>query len=67
MCNLYSMTATVDEMRRVFGRFDGDRDNLPPFDEIYPNYKAPVLRRNGSGLKLEMMTWGSLKYAFIIG
>ncbi|MCH8617155.1 SOS response-associated peptidase [Sphingomonas sp. SM33] len=52
------MTATVDEMRRVFGAFEGDRDNLPPFDEIYPNYKAPVLRRNGSRLKLEMMTWG---------
>ncbi|MCH8617180.1 SOS response-associated peptidase [Sphingomonas sp. SM33] len=52
------MTATVDEMRRVFGGFEGDRDNLPPFNEIYPNYKAPVLRRNGSGLKLEMMTWG---------
>ena len=58
MCNLYRMTATVDEMRRVFGSFEGDRDNLPPFDEIYPNYKAPILRRNGSGLKLEMMTWG---------
>ena len=58
MCNLYRMTATVDEMRRVFGGFGGDRDNLPPFDEIYPNYKAPVLRKNGGGLKLEMMTWG---------
>jgi putative SOS response-associated peptidase YedK len=58
MCNLYRMTATVDEMRRVFGAFEGDRDNLPPFDEIYPHYKAPVLRRNGSGLRLEMMTWG---------
>jgi putative SOS response-associated peptidase YedK len=40
MCNLYSMTATVDEMRRAFGPFDGDRDNLPPFDNIFPNYKA---------------------------
>lgn len=58
MCNLYRMTATVDEMRRVFGSFEGDRDNLPSFGEIYPNYKAPVLRRNGDGLKLEMMTWG---------
>ena len=58
MCNLYRLTATVDEMRRVFGGFEGDRDNLPPFDEIYPNYKAPVLRRNGGSLKLEMMTWG---------
>src|SRR5438270_11717297 len=59
MCNLYSMTATVDEMRRAFGPFDGDRDNLPPFDNIFPTYQAPVLRRNGDGgLKLEMMRWG---------
>ena len=59
MCNLYSMTATVDEMRRLFGAFDGDTSNLPPFDEIYPGHMAPVHRRNeGGGLALEMMKWG---------
>ena len=59
MCNLYSMTATVDELRRIFGPFDGDKSNVPPFDEIYPGYQAPVLRRNDDGgLKLEMMKWG---------
>jgi len=59
MCNLYSMTATVDEMRRLFGPFEGDTTNLPPYDEIYPGYGAPVLRRTDSGgLKLGMMTWG---------
>lgn len=59
MCNLYTMTASVDEMRRMFGAFDGDRDNLPPFGEIYPGRAAPVLRRNESGgLQLETMTWG---------
>lgn len=59
MCNLYAMTATVDEMRRVFGRFEGDTSNLPPFDEIFPGYQAPVLRRkDDGGLKLEMMKWG---------
>lgn len=59
MCNLYSMTATVDELRRVFGPFEGDTANLPAFDEVYPGYEAPVLRRKEDGeLKLEMMTWG---------
>lgn len=59
MCNLYMMTATVEEMRRMFGPFDGDRVNLPPFGEIYPGRAAPVLRRgDGGGLKLETMTWG---------
>lgn len=59
MCNLYSMTATVDEMKRLFGPFDGDRSNLPTFDEIYPGKMAPVLRRKQSGgLTLDMATWG---------
>lgn len=59
MCNLYSMTATVDELRRLFGPFEGDTTNLPAHDEIYPGYSAPVLRSNdGGGLKLEMMKWG---------
>lgn len=59
MCNLYSMTATVDELRRIFGSFDGDTSNVPPFDEIYPGYQAPVLRRKeDGGLKLEMRKWG---------
>ena len=59
MCNLYTMIATVDEMRRLFGTFEGDRGNLPPFDEIYPGRGAPVLRRAESGgLKLDTMTWG---------
>ncbi len=64
MCNLYTMTATVDELRRVFGPFEGDTSNLPPFDNLFPGYQAPVLRRSGApgsggtGLKLEMMTWG---------
>ncbi len=59
MCNLYTMSATVEEMRRVFGPFDGDCDNLPPFGEIYPGRAAPVLRRGETGgLKLETMNWG---------
>lgn len=53
------MTATVDEMRRVFGSFVGDTSNLPPFDEIYPGRAAPVLRRaEGVGMTLETMEWG---------
>ena len=59
MCNLYTMTATVEEMRRVFGPFEGDRANLPAFGEIYPGRPAPVLRRAAAGgLRLDTMTWG---------
>ena len=53
------MTATVDEMRRVFGPFEGDTANLPPYDEIFPGHQAPVLRRKqDGGLKLDRMKWG---------
>jgi putative SOS response-associated peptidase YedK len=53
------MTATVDEMRRVFGSFDGDTTNIPPYDEIFPGQQAPVLRRRDDGaLKLDQMKWG---------
>ena len=59
MCNLYSMTSTVDELRRIFGPFEGDKTNLPPYDEIFPGYSAPVLRRRDDGaLNLDMMKWG---------
>lgn len=59
MCNLYSMTATVAEIRRLFGPFEGDRANLPAYDEIYPGRTAPVLRRGDAGiLTLDTMTWG---------
>lgn len=59
MCNLYSMTATVDEMRRIFGGFEGDTSNVPAYDEIYPGHMAPVLRRGeGGGLRLDHMKWG---------
>lgn len=59
MCNLYSMTAPVDELRRVFDSFEGDTSNVPPLDEIYPGYQAPVLRRRSDGgLMLDWMKWG---------
>ena len=59
MCNLYQMTATVDEMRRVFGGLEGDRDNLPSFGETYPNYKWPVLRRNDQRQEPSKPFWRS--------
>ncbi|WP_265570227.1 SOS response-associated peptidase [Sphingomicrobium nitratireducens] len=58
MCNLYSMTATVDEMKKLFGGFEGDRANLPSYDEIYPGRLAPVLRREEGTLRLDEMEWG---------
>ena len=58
MCNLYSMTATVDEMKKLFGGFEGDRANVASHGEIYPNRMAPVIRHDEGALKLEDMQWG---------
>lgn len=58
MCNLYRMTANVDEMKRLFGAFEGDRANLAPLEEIYPKYEAPVLVTREGTLALERMEWG---------
>ena len=58
MCNLYSMTATVDEMKKLFGGFEGERANLASYPEIYPGRMAPVLRREEGRLTLDEMQWG---------
>ena len=53
------MTASVDEIRRLFGPFAGDTLNLQSFDAIYPGKLAPVLRRQDQGgITLELMEWG---------
>ncbi len=52
------MTATVDELRQVFGSFEGDRSNLPLYGDIYPGKQAPVLRMVSSALTLDIATWG---------
>ena len=58
MCNLYSMTATVDEMKKLFGGFEGDRANVASYPEIYPGRMAPVLRKEEGALRLDEMQWG---------
>lgn len=58
MCNLYSMTATVDEMKQLFGGFAGDRTNLSSYPEVYPGRMAPVLRSDEGALRLDEMQWG---------
>ncbi|QWC57973.1 DUF159 family protein [Erythrobacter sp. 3-20A1M] len=58
MCNLYRMRSSVDEMRQVFGAFQGDRANLKPRDEIYPDQSAPVLRMVDGTLTLDEIEWG---------
>lgn len=59
MCNLYNVTTTqqailqwTDAMRDLAG-------NLEPSLQVYPNYKAPVVRNAPDGVReLAMLTWG---------
>jgi len=54
MCNLYSMTKSVDAIRRLF-QVDPVHDrtgNLPPLVGIYPDYRAPIARNGASEREL---------------
>ncbi|SHI52033.1 SOS response-associated peptidase [Wenxinia saemankumensis] len=60
MCNLYSMTRTQDEMRRLFeglGAADA-LGNQRPLDEVYPDQAAPILRVEAAGRALAPGRWG---------
>lgn len=58
MCNLYSLTRSQDEIRRLFAVGRDDAGNLPPLPGIFPDQLAPVVRRTEAGRELTMMRWG---------
>ncbi|MDR6872171.1 putative SOS response-associated peptidase YedK [Bosea sp. BE125] len=59
MCNLYSMTKSIDAMRKLFAKFDVPETNLPPLPGIFPDYEAPIIRNHGEGVaELVMTRWG---------
>jgi putative SOS response-associated peptidase YedK len=59
MCNLYSLTRSQDEIRRLTRAIRDTTGNLPPLPGIFPDQLAPVVRttRDG-GRELTMMRWG---------
>jgi putative SOS response-associated peptidase YedK len=59
MCNLYSLTRTPEEMRRLFRVTQDRTGNLPSLPGIFPDQLAPVVRtgRDG-GRELLAMRWG---------
>lgn len=59
MCNLYSVTRSQEEMRRVF-RVSRDRvGNLAALPAVYPDTMAPIIRIARDGEReLTMMRWG---------
>ena len=64
MCNLYSQTASQDQLSRIFddfipGGIEDRTGNLPAMPGIYPDHAAPILRRGAEGgWCLAMARWG---------
>jgi putative SOS response-associated peptidase YedK len=59
MCNLYSLTRSADEMRRVFLAHRDSTGNLPSMPGIFPDQLAPVVRSDREGAReLIRMRWG---------
>lgn len=58
MCNLYSMTKSVDAIRRLFEALNSRVGNLPSMPGIFPDYPAPIVRNAAEGRELVAARWG---------
>ncbi len=58
MCNLYRMTRSQDEIRRLFPDITDRAGNLAPLEGIYPDYAAPIVRTAEGAPELAMARWG---------
>jgi len=60
MCNLYAMTRTQDELRRLFAphQLIDNIGNMPALGQIYPDYHAPIIRTIEGARELVMARWG---------
>jgi len=58
MCNLYSMTRSVDELRGLVRHMQDRGLNLPPLPGIFPDYEAPIVRNRDGQRELAMVRWG---------
>ena len=60
MCNLYTQTTAQEAMRQLFASLPmaDHLGNLAPQPEIYPDYRAPIVRNGADGLEMVMARWG---------
>jgi len=62
MCNLYSMTTSIEAFRQFVKAFEiaeKQRTNWPPMPGIFPDYAAPIIRNAGDGAReLAFARWG---------
>ncbi|MFC7378291.1 SOS response-associated peptidase [Brevundimonas sp. GCM10030266] len=59
MCNLYSVGKHQQAILQMAEAMTPDVGNFPPIPGVFPDYQAPVLRRNAAGqTELAMPRWG---------
>lgn len=59
MCNLYNMTTTSEAILQFTKAFDDNARWNEPSIDIYPGYKAPVVRVGQDGKReIARLTWG---------
>jgi putative SOS response-associated peptidase YedK len=66
MCNLYSLRAGPDELRKFFGAERDELGNLEPKPGTFPDYAAPVFHGRGGVPTLSLMRWGLPSPAFAL-
>jgi putative SOS response-associated peptidase YedK len=66
MCNLYALTKSQDEIRRLFAVETDRTGNLPPLHGIFPNTAAPVVHVVEGRRTLSMYRWGMPSPAFAL-
>ncbi|NHN89958.1 MULTISPECIES: SOS response-associated peptidase [Acetobacter] len=66
MCNLYSMTAPQEAIRRRARALVDRTGNLPSMPAIWPDTAAPVVRQGAEGRELTLARWGMPSPAFAL-
>ncbi|WP_437872004.1 SOS response-associated peptidase [Methylorubrum extorquens] len=66
MCNLYALTKSQDEIRRLFAVETDRTGNLPPLPGIFPNTAAPIVHVAEGRRTLSVYRWGMPSPAFAL-
>ncbi|ACK81475.1 SOS response-associated peptidase [Methylorubrum extorquens] len=66
MCNLYALTKSQDEIRRLFTVETDRAGNLPSLPGIFPNTAAPIVHVVEGQRTLSMFRWGMPSPAFAL-
>jgi putative SOS response-associated peptidase YedK len=58
VCNLYSITSNQTSVRQLARTLRDITGNMPPLPGVFPDYQAPIVRKNDGTRELAMARWG---------